>query len=78
MNMDFMLIAILSVVRTQSSSQVFAAQKCAIARLKPEFSARQGWASRATGKRITPFHFFSFLLFESIWGRSGGFSPIFF
>lgn len=77
MNMDFMLIAILSVVRTRSSSRVFTAQKCAIARSKPEFSAGQGWASRATGMSINLFHFFSFLLLESIWGRSGGFSLFF-
>lgn len=42
-----------------------------------EPSAGQGWASKATGMRISPFYF-SFLLFESFFCRSGVFSPTYF
>lgn len=68
--MNFFLVAILSVVRSQNSQ--------AIARLGSESSDRQGGTRNAMGTRISPFHFFMFLLVESLFGRFGAYSPNYF
>lgn len=52
--MDFMLIAILSVVRMHKCWQVFITEICATVRLRSDLSARQDWASKTWVFQLLP------------------------